>query len=139
VSLTATSITATSGASPNETQVTLGVASTPITAQNSVVRLSGLLSGTTSIASQGLSSKLTITTPDSNTYTGITNVDAAFDSFTATNPKASAASGKVTGDSDVILNGTLRTGNSQAQRGRARYGGNLSFSSGSQFIPGAAA
>ena len=139
VSLTATSITTTSGASPNETQVTLGVNNTPITSLNGVLRLSGLLSGSTEIASTGISSKLTITTPNSNTYTGITNVDATFDSFTATNPKTSASSGKVTGDSNVTVNGTLRTGNSLAQRGRARYGGNLSFSSGSQFIPGAAA
>lgn len=100
--------------------------------------LTGALSysGTTNV-SQGL---LEVDATDGNSVTNAVSVasGATLQLRTDADP-AVAGAGRVLGTSNVVVNGTLRTSAVGAQRGRMRYGGDLTFNSGAVVYPGAAA
>lgn len=76
-----------------------------------------------------------------NTFSGTTTVDAGatLDLLTDTLPGSSGTAGRVLGTSNVVVNGDLRTRGGVVQKGQMRYGGNLTFGSGSKLYIGAAA
>lgn len=100
--------------------------------------LTGALSysGTTHV-SQGL---LEVDATDGNSVTNAVSVasGATLQLRTDADP-AVAGAGRVLGTSNVVVNGTLRTSAVGSQRGRMRYGGDLTFNSGAVVYPGAAA
>jgi hypothetical protein len=75
----------------------------------------------------------------SNSYTGNTTIPTTttLTLYTDANP-ATAGNGKVTGDSNVSVSGTLAV-RAATQNGCARYGGNVTFGSGSKLRVGVAA
>ena len=76
-----------------------------------------------------------------NTFSGTTTVDAGatLDLLTDTLPGSSGTAGRVLGTCNVTVNGDIRTRGGVVQKGQMRYGGNLTFGSGSKLYIGAAA
>lgn len=100
-----------------------------------------VLASTSAVTASSGTGRLNPTVADgSNTYSGTTTVQsgATLELVTAANP-ATSGNGKVTGAGNVTVSGTLSTGSGVVQRGQARYGGNLTFASGSTLRIGAAA
>lgn len=84
---------------------------------------------------------LRVERPDGNTMASTVTVDAGAFLELATDTMASsgATAGRVLGTGNVVVNGTVRTRGGTTQKGQVRYGGNLTFGSGSSLHIGAAA
>ena len=78
---------------------------------------------------------------DGNTMTSTVTVDAGatLELVTDTLPGSSGTAGRVLGTGNVTVNGDIRTRGGVVQKGQMRYGGNLTFGSGSKLYIGAAA
>lgn len=102
--------------------------------------LSGALSYTgTTVVNGGT---LRVETGNSNTTSGAVTIGASgiVELVTGTLASAGATSGEVLGTGNVTVNGgTIKTRGGSTQQGQARYGGNLTFGSGSSLYIGAAA
>ena len=76
----------------------------------------------------------------SNSFTGTSTISAgATLKLISSATPSTSGNGKVLGDSNVTVNGTIETGYSLAQRGQLRVGGNLTMGNGSVIRIGAAA
>ena len=102
--------------------------------------LSGALSYTgTTVVNDGT---LRVETGNSNTTSGAVTIGASgtVELVTGTLASAGATSGEVLGTGNVTVNGgTIKTRGGSTQQGQVRYGGNLTFGSGSSLYIGAAA
>lgn len=85
---------------------------------------------------------LRIETTNSNTTSGAVTIGASgtVELITDTLASTSGSSGEVLGTGNVTVNGgTIKTRGGTTQKGQVRYGGNLTFGSGSKLYIGAAA
>lgn len=101
--------------------------------------MSGALSCTGAIDVEG--GTLRVQTANSNTTSGAVTISAGavVELVTDTLASAGGTSGKVLGTSNVTVAGDIKTRGGATQKGMVRYGGNLTFQSGSRLYIGAAA
>lgn len=104
--------------------------------------ITAAITGTTTLTvNSGTTARLEpLNTAKANTFTGNTTINGAskLELVTSVNP-ASPGTGKVLGNSATTVNGELITSANSTQRGQMRYGGNLTFNSGSVLRIGFAA
>jgi hypothetical protein len=85
---------------------------------------------------------LRVETANSNTTSGAVTIGASgtVELITDTLASSNATAGEVLGTGNVTVNGgTIKTRGGTTQKGQVRYGGNLTFGSGSTLYIGAAA
>lgn len=138
LSLGAADRTLTGGVAISGGTLAMGNNSNTITAAVTMTggTVTGTLASTTTVSVTSGTGKLS-PAAGGNTYTGATSISlgATLDVVTTANP-STAGAGKVTGDSNVTVTGSLRTGGGGTQTGKARYGGDLAFAANSNLYVG---
>jgi fibronectin-binding autotransporter adhesin len=103
-------------------------------------RVTARISGAKNIAVNSNTATLYPASASNNEYSGTTTISAGstVNLFTDATPSV-AGTGRVLGTSDVTVNGDIVTGYSLLQKGQMRYGGDLTFNTGSKLRIGGAA
>jgi hypothetical protein len=103
-------------------------------------RVTARISGAKNIAVNSNTATLYPASASNNEYSGTTTISAGstVNLFTDATPSV-AGTGRVLGTSDVTVNGDIVTGYSLLQKGQMRYGGDLTFNTGSKLRIGGVA